>query len=50
LVVAQRVAEAHHGVIDAYNLSQGGAAFWLDIPVPVEESLPPSEPSRPSRP
>lgn len=40
LVVAQRVAEAHHGVIDAYNLSQGGAAFWLDIPVPVEGGLP----------
>ena len=33
LVVAQRVAEAHKGVVDAYNLSQGGAAFCLVVPV-----------------
>lgn len=33
LVVAQRVAEAHGGSIDAYNVSRGGAAFSLDIPL-----------------
>lgn len=33
LVVAQRVAEAHGGSIDAYNVSQGGAAFSMDIPL-----------------
>jgi signal transduction histidine kinase len=40
LVVAQRVAEAHHGVVDAYNTVQGGAAFWMDIPVPAEDVAP----------
>ena len=40
LVVTQRVAEAHRGVVDAYNLSRGGAAFWLDIPI-SEEPAPP---------
>lgn len=40
LVVAQRVAEAHHGVVDAYNTIQGGAAFWMDIPVPAEDVAP----------
>jgi len=38
LVVAQRVAEAHGGIVDAYNLSKGGAAFCLDIPVPDEDN------------
>jgi signal transduction histidine kinase len=33
LIVAQRVAEAHGGNVDAYNLSSGGAAFHVDIPV-----------------
>ena len=37
LIVAQRVAEAHHGTVDAYNLTSGGAAFWIGIPAPVEE-------------
>jgi two-component system sensor histidine kinase MtrB len=36
LVVAQRVAQAHEGTVGAYNLHAGGAAFWLDIPVPLE--------------
>ena len=40
LVVAHRVAEAHGGVVDAYNLSSGGAAFWIDIPVPDEQAAP----------
>lgn len=40
LLVAQRVAEAHHGVVDAYNLIHGGAAFWMDIPVPAEDAAP----------
>jgi signal transduction histidine kinase len=40
LVVVQRVAEAHRGVVDAYNLSNGGAAFWMDIPVPSESTSP----------
>ncbi|MCP3978283.1 MAG: hypothetical protein GY716_02985 [bacterium] len=34
LVVAQRVAQAHRGMVDAYDLSKGGAAFLMDIPVP----------------
>lgn len=38
LVVAQRVAEAHNGTIDAYNLSRGGAAFLIDIPITSEAS------------
>jgi len=38
LVVAQRVAAAHHGVVDAYNLRDSGAAFFIDIPFP-DESL-----------
>lgn len=37
LTVAQRVAEAHGGKVDAYNLSSGGAAFLIEIPVPIEE-------------
>jgi two-component system OmpR family sensor kinase len=44
LFVAQRVAEAHRGVVDAYNLSQGGAAFCLDIPIPTEATAPVEEP------
>ena len=33
LIVAQRVAEAHGGTVDAYNHSAGGAAFLIDIPI-----------------
>lgn len=36
LIVAQRVAEAHGGEVDAYNLSRGGAAFMIDIPLASE--------------
>ncbi len=38
LVVAQRVAAAHHGIVGAYNRSMGGAAFWLDVPMPADGS------------
>lgn len=38
LVVAQRVAEAHSGVVDAYDLRGSGAAFFMDIPVSEESA------------
>jgi two-component system sensor histidine kinase MtrB len=43
LIVAQRVTEAHRGILDARNLSGGGAAFWMDIPMPAEGELPSDE-------
>lgn len=39
LIVAQRVAEAHGGQVDAYNVSSGGAGFLLEIPIPPEDEL-----------
>jgi signal transduction histidine kinase len=39
LVVAQRVAEAHDGKIDAYDRTQGGAAFCMEIPLPADADL-----------
>jgi two-component system sensor histidine kinase MtrB len=38
LVVAQRVAEAHNGIVDAYDLRGSGAAFFIDIPVPEDRA------------
>lgn len=43
LAIVQRIAEAHGGQLRVANCAEGGAAFTLRIPTPVDQDPPPDK-------
>ena len=43
LAIVQRIAEAHGGQLRVANCAEGGAAFTLRIPAPVDQNFPPDQ-------